>query len=113
MRTPAGSECPFYYEDFHRGREIQECRLIQRTADGGTYTPDLCGRCRVPRIILANACPNLLLEARAVSGFLGFRRKVEISATCTRTLDPVEVPEIGCGQCHLDLPSFTTSEDQG
>jgi hypothetical protein len=54
----------------------------------------------------------LVLEARATSGFLGLRRKVEISATCTRTLDPVEVPEIGCGQCHLNLPSFSTSEDE-
>src|SRR5688572_8219728 len=31
MRTPAGKECDFYYEDFHRGRELQECR-IQKAA---------------------------------------------------------------------------------
>ncbi len=62
MRTPAGTECPFYYEDFHRGREHQECRLIERTPDGGKYTPDLCARCRVPRILQANACEHMVLE---------------------------------------------------
>ena len=25
MRTPANTECPYYYEDFYRGRSAQEC----------------------------------------------------------------------------------------
>ena len=111
MRTPAGTECPFYYQDFHRGRSIQECRLIKRTPNGGNYTPDLCARCRVPRIVLANACKSLVLEARVVSSFFGLRRRVEVSAMCTRTLEDVPEPEIGCGQCHLDLPELINSEN--
>lgn len=112
MITPAGTECPYYYEDFHRGRERQECRLIDRTPGGGRYTPDLCAKCRVPRIVLANACPNMVLEAEVVSGFLGLRRRVEISASCTRSLQTVEEPEIGCGQCHLSFPTFQTPTEE-
>lgn len=111
MRTPAGTECPYYYEDFHRGRNRQECRLIASTPGGGTYTPDLCARCRIPRIILANACPNMVLEARVVSGLLGLRRRVEIAASCTRSGGIVQEPEVGCGQCHLGFPAITTQED--
>ena len=109
MRTPAGSECPYYFEDFHRGRDRQECRLIDQTPSGGTWAPDLCGKCRVPRIVLANACPNLVLEARVKPGFLGLvGRGVEISASCRQTLGSVEVPEIGCGHCH-EVVDFQTA----
>ncbi len=111
MRTPAGSECPYYYEDFHRGRNRQECRLIERTPHGGVYSPDLCMHCRVPRIVLANACPTMVLEARVVSRFFGLRHRVDVSAYCTRTLKAVEVPEIGCGHCHELLPMETPEGD--
>lgn len=108
MITPAGSECPYYYEDFHRGRERQECRLIERTPGGGTWEPSLCGSCPVPRIVMANACPHMLLEGRVKSGFLGLGKHVEVTATCTQSLETVEEPHIGCGRCHLDLPAFDT-----
>lgn len=111
MRTPAGTECPYYYQDFHRGRAIQECRLIERTPHGGNYTPDLCSKCRVPRIVLANACKSLILEARVNSGFFGLRRRVDVNAMCTRMLENVPEPEIGCGQCHLELPELIDPEN--
>jgi len=105
MRTPAGSECPFYYADFHRGRQLQECRLVARTDGGGRWAPDLCARCRVPGIHLANACPNLVLEARVQPGFLGLGRGVRVSATCTKSGGIVSAPEVGCGLCHI-LPTI-------
>jgi hypothetical protein len=101
MLTPAGTECPFYYADFHRGRQRQECRLVARTPGGGRWAPDLCARCRVPAIHVANACPNLVLEARVQPGVLGLGRGVRVSAVCTRSGGPVTEPEIGCGQCHI------------
>jgi hypothetical protein len=100
MRTPAGSDCPFYYADFHRGRQRQECRLVARTPGGGRWAADLCGRCRVPAIQRANACTNLVLSARVRQGLLGLGRGIDISATCTRSSGPVATPEVGCGLCH-------------
>lgn len=111
MITPSGTECPYYYQDFHRGRTLQECRLIEKNPDGGRYSPDLCGRCDVPRFVLANACENMVLEARATRGILGLGRRVKVSAYCTRSLQQVEEPEIGCGQCHLEFPIFELPPD--
>lgn len=100
MRTPAGSDCPFYHADFHRGRQLQECRLVARTPGGGRWAPDLCGRCRVPAIQRANACTHLVLQARVRQGVLGLGRGIDISATCVRSGGPVPAPEVGCGLCH-------------
>jgi hypothetical protein len=100
LRTPAGSECPHYFEDFHRGRNRQECRLIARNPRSGPWQPELCAACSVPRIVQANACPNLVLRAQVRPGMLGLGRKVEVSAECLLSLGSVAEPEIGCGHCH-------------
>ena len=112
MQTPAGTDCPHYYQDFHRGRARQECRLIDSTPGGGRWAPDLCGRCSVPRIRMANACPNLMLDARVRPGLLGIGRGVEISASCVRSGEAVKEPEIGCGFCH-EAFEFTESSPGG
>lgn len=65
--------------------------------------PDLCARCPVPRVVLANACPHMVLEARARAGILGFGRRVEVTASCTQSLETGFAPEVGCTQCHQDL----------
>jgi len=112
MQTPVGTECPYYFEDFFRGRNKQICRLIEGTPKGGNWTPELCANCRVPRIVLANACPNLLLQAHVRSTLFGLKKLVDVSATCTQTLETVKEPEIGCGRCHLEFPTFSVAEDE-
>ncbi|MGD8604374.1 MAG: hypothetical protein PVF49_07370 [Anaerolineales bacterium] len=112
MITPAGTDCPYYYEDFNRGRETQECRLIERTPNGGVYSTDLCSKCPVPRIVRANACPKMVLEARVHSRFFGLQRMVEVTAFCTRSMSEVEEPEIGCGQCHLEFEGFPVAPSE-
>jgi len=72
MRTPFGQECRYYYEDFHRNRARQECRLAEATATARDWTSDLCRNCPVPGILRANGCPHLRLEGRVMRGFLGF-----------------------------------------
>ena len=99
MRTPAGTECPFYYYDYHRGREVQECRLIQANPRSEPWRPSLCEKCPVPEIVRANGCPNLRLEAR-VGRRLGLLRQVEVNAYCIEYLCEVENPYVGCGHCH-------------
>ncbi len=114
MRTPYGAACPFYYEDYYRGRQTQACRLIERTPGGGRWKPYLCATCPVPRIVGANACPHLALEARVAKTWLGLREQVRIYAVCALRLVEVPRPEIGCGECHLHrLPSSATEEHPG
>lgn len=102
MRTPAGTECPHYYEDFFRGRSTQECRLIGRRTGRDAWEPRLCKKCPVPAILRANGCPNLELEAHVARGLLGLIRRVVVSAFCEDSLTEVANPYVGCGRCHPD-----------
>lgn len=100
MRTPAGSDCPHYYEDYYRGRSVQECRRLSRNPGSRKWEPALCGRCPVPDILRANACPNMVLEARVVTRWFGLVRRVEVRAACTEHGVEVSDPYVGCGHCH-------------
>jgi len=113
MRTPAGQECPHYYADFHRGHNRQECRLLGRNPAGPRWQPSDCGHCLVPRIVMANACPYLRLEAVLQPGVLGIGRHVEVHASCDQYGTTVTEPEIGCGHCHeAFLPRSAPGDDR-
>lgn len=103
MRTPAGVECRFYYADYYRGRSRQECRLLARSRASERWTPGLCQTCPVPAILRANACPNMVLEARIGRRF-GLLRRVVVEAFCTLTKEEVTEPMVGCGHCHEHRP---------
>jgi len=100
VRTPAGTECPYYYEDFYRGRSTQECRLIHSNTGSEPWKPKLCARCPVPAIRRANACPNMVLEARVVRRWFGLVHRVEVYAVCVEYQVEVQDPYVGCGHCH-------------
>lgn len=104
MITPAGQACRYYYADYFRGRERQECRLLAQSPASEPWRPALCKNCPVPGILRANACPNLVLEGRVKKGLLGLTRRVEVSAVCSKHLVAVPEPHVGCGHCHEDLP---------
>lgn len=105
MRTPAGTDCQYFYGDYFRGRSVEECRLLNAT--GERWTPDLCKTCPVPGISRANACENLQLRAsvgRPLSA--AFMRRVQITAVCQKSGRSVSEPQIGCGECHPLPPIF-------
>jgi hypothetical protein len=106
VKTPAGKECRFYYQNFHRGRSTQECRLIQGNPRSPAWRPHDCFNCPVPEILQANSNPNLVLEGTVKSGFLGFNRRVEVKAFCSRHLIDVPKPQVGCPQCALERPGL-------
>jgi hypothetical protein len=104
MITPAGTECRYYYADYFRGRERQECRLIAQNSQSEPWRPELCRGCPVPGITRANACQNLVLEGRVKRSFLGLSRRVEVDAVCSKHLVEVAEPHVGCGHCHEERP---------
>lgn len=106
MKTPAGFECKFFYADYYRGRNKEECRLINSNPASEKWTPGLCRDCPVPKIVQANACPHLVLEAKVAKTWAGLGRKVVVGAVCTKSLQEVAVPQVGCGQCHTNLDKF-------
>ena len=107
MRTPSGIECPHFYGDYYRGREHEECRLLNSSEQPQVWVAELCETCPVPGILRANSCENMRLNARVTrSVFDAFQRRVQISAYCEKTAQRVKKPEIGCGECHPLPPIF-------
>lgn len=106
MRTPAGKECRFYYQNFHRGHSDQECRLIQANIRSPEWRPEDCSHCPVPAILQANSSPDLVLEGTVKKGVLGLRRRVEVKAFCSRHLSDVPHPQVGCLQCARERPGL-------
>ena len=104
MQTPYSAECRFYYEDFNRGRDTQECRLAIRSGTEKNWAAVVCKNCLAPRIQRANSCEHLLLEGRINKGFLGLNKRMEITTWCKKMECDVTEPEIGCGHCHADNP---------
>ncbi len=100
MRTPAGKECPYFFGDYYRGRNIEKCNLIGEERPPKNWKADLCKSCPVPAIVLANGCKNMTLTAEVQSGIFGIGRKVKVTAYCTKTHQVVDNPYIGCGYCH-------------
>ncbi len=106
MRTPAGKECRFYYANFHRGHNEQECRLIDANPRSPRWHPDDCSKCPVPDILAANSNPNMVLEATVRKGILGMGRRVEVKAFCSRHLIDIDEPRVGCRKCALERPGI-------
>jgi hypothetical protein len=96
VRTPAGQDCQYFYGDYHRGRHMEECRLLEGSAE--PWRPALCETCPVPGILLANACPNLILYGR-IERRMWFWKRMQIVAVCQHTGGIVREPKIGCGHC--------------
>lgn len=102
MRTPAGSECKYFFGDYYRGRDREECRLL-----GKDWKRDLCSTCPVPSIQLANACQFLQLRGEVTRPLgAGFQRRVKVSTSCEKTGRSGFDPHIGCGECHPLPPIF-------
>jgi hypothetical protein len=95
MQTPAGKECKHYYQDFHRGRNIQECRLAKQNPESERWQPNDCNRCPVPDILLANADPDMELTLTIKRGFMGFGRRLEVTAHNRNDGSVIEDPYVG------------------
>lgn len=95
MQTPDGKECKHYYEDFHRGRNVQECRLVKYNPQSERWHPKDCAKCRVPDILRANADPDMVLELTIKTGFLGFGRRLVVKAYSQSDGTEIENPYVG------------------
>jgi hypothetical protein len=107
MRTPDGKECRYFYGDYYRGREHEECRLLGSASPPLPWTSDLCRTCPVPEILLANACEYLVLEPRLERPFPFNKRRVQVGTFCSKTNRQGFDPHVGCGECHRLPPEFT------
>lgn len=110
MKTPAGSECAYYYEDYFRGRDVQECR-IPKDERSAPWRPADCTKCPVPAILQNNASSHLSLTLNIKPTMLGFSRKYVVEASCKRHEIPIDDPHIGCPQCNAERPGLKLFSD--
>ncbi len=107
MITPAGKECAHFFGDYHRGRNIEACRLLESA--NLKWAQDLCEKCPVPGILMANACEFQTLSPRLEKPLFFMKAQVQIQADCSKCECRVDEPRIGCGQCH-PLPEIFFSD---
>jgi hypothetical protein len=112
MRTPAGTICRYYYEDFHRGRQTQECRLVMANARSLPWAPELCAKCKVPEILRANGSPDLRLEL-TVRKRLGLFTRLDVDAYCLKHVCEIEDPYVGCPSCEAEIAAGNGPDPAG
>lgn len=100
MKTPAGKDCSFFYGDYYRGRNQEECRLLGSASPPLLWKPDLCKTCPVPDIQAANACKYLLLTPSLERPFPFINQRVKVTTACIKTGRQGFDAHIGCGECH-------------
>ncbi len=106
MKTPAGHECRYYYQDFHRGRNLQECRLQKTNRESLPWEPRDCANCPVPGILRANASPDMELTLTISNKFFIFGRALSVNAYCTLHRIAIDDPHVGCPRCNASKPGL-------
>lgn len=89
--------CRYLFADYHRGRDLEECRLIKRNADSRPWRRPLCDSCPVPGILRETNCEEIALEA-SVTKKWGLIERVEVYAVCARHLIELNNPKF-CRRC--------------
>ncbi len=91
-------DCRYYYADAHRGREVEECRLIARNRENRRpWKRSLCDSCPTPGILRETTCRHLALEA-SVERQLGLFDSVSVYAVCTEHVIELKNPK-RCPAC--------------
>ena len=89
--------CRYYYTDYFRGRETEECRLIKRNPTSRPWHRSLCKSCPVPDILRTTQCKEIALEASVVKKW-GLLERVEVFAICARHFIELDDPHY-CPLC--------------
>jgi hypothetical protein len=90
--------CRFFYGDYFRGKNKEECRLVGGNPENERpWRRKLCDSCPVPELLIASNSRDLILEAKVKHKFL--RDGVEVTfAICAKHMIELRDPR-HCPQC--------------
>ena len=96
--------CPYFYGDYHRGNNREECRLLAANPrNSRPWRRKLCDSCPVPELLMTSDCRDLLLEAE-VKRVL-FRDQVVVTfAVCAKHMMELDDP-MHCPKCAAESGS--------
>ncbi len=97
MNTSPPVNCRYYYADYFRGRDYEECRLIKRNPESRPWRRALCDSCPVPAILRETNAQQIALEA-TVTRKWGLIERVEVYAICAKHMIELDDPR-HCLQC--------------
>ncbi len=98
---PKPVDCPYYFADYHRGREVEKCRLIERNRENRRpWRRALCDTCPVPGILRETTCRHLALEGTVVRR-MGLFDHVSVYAVCTEHVQELRNPK-RCPACEAE-----------
>lgn len=109
MKTPSGRDCGYFYGDYFRGKNLEECRLLKEF--GLVWQASYCQSCPIPEIVQANACENMQFTPTLKRPLPLMKKQVQIDTFCTKCNCQVKTPHIGCGKCHPLLDTFKVGTD--
>ncbi len=90
--------CRYFYGDYHRGRNREECRLLEANPNNQRpWKRALCDSCPVPDLVRSSNTPELVLEAEVNRKFLWNRVEVTF-AICQKHLVELDNPQY-CPEC--------------
>jgi len=90
--------CRYFYGDYHRGRNREECRLLDANPNNQIpWKRKHCDSCPVPALVMTSNTPELVLEGEVKRKFL--RERVEVTfAICQKHLIELSDPHY-CPKC--------------
>ena len=92
MTSPSPSRrCRFLFQDYHRGNEIQRCRLCRPPGQKESWGADVCRKCPVSKLLQADPCAHLALEGRIERRWMFFRG-MRVYSVCTARLREISQP---------------------
>lgn len=90
--------CRYFYGDYHRGRNREECRLIDANPNNTIpWKRNHCDSCPVPALVMTSNTPELVLEGEVKRKFLWERVQVTF-AICQKHLIELADPHY-CPKC--------------
>ncbi len=105
-------DCPYYFADYFRGRDVEKCRLVERNPENRRpWHRSLCDSCPVPGILKQSTCRHLALEGTVERKF-GVLDRVSVYAICTEHLGELKDPK-HCPQCEAEMTRERVATKQG
>lgn len=100
MASTKPVNCRYFYGDYHRGKDYEECRLIKRNPESRPWRRALCDSCPVPDLLVNTTCREIALEA-TVTRRWGLLERVEVYAVCAEHLLELADPN-HCPKCEAE-----------